>query len=265
MRASPSSLSCPSHCHCARQLHPNSLSNDVMDIPADAAGAETLEIMRAAPQYNQWQYAAIAPYIGQRVLEVGSGVGNISEHILGEPRELVVLTDTDPWYCDQLRARFSGKARIELLTLPDRTAPQRFAADRLDTIIALNVVEHIEDDIGTLTTMKEMTVHGGRVIVLVPALKVLYGSLDRELGHFRRYTRKSLSLAFERSGLQLETLRWFNRVGVLGWWFNARIRKTSRIPIAQLRAFDALIPAVRLEKVVPLPFGLSLIAVGKRR
>jgi SAM-dependent methyltransferase len=235
-----------------------------MDRPADSAGAETLDIMRAAPHYNRWQYDVLAPFLGRRILEVGSGIGNISEHILSRPRELVILTDTDPWYCDQLSSQFSEHARIEALTLPDADAPQRFAPDRLDTVIALNVVEHIEDDIGTLNTMKEMIIPGGRVIILVPALTTLYGSLDRELGHYRRYTRKSLSLALERAGLQLEELKWFNRLGALGWWFNARIRKASRIPIAQLRAFDTLVPAARLGEALHLPFGQSLIAVGKR-
>ena len=235
-----------------------------MDRPADSAGAETLDIMRAAPQYNQWQYGVIAPFIGQRVLEVGAGIGNISEHILSEPRELVILTDTDTWYCEQLRDRFKDRARVETLTLPDEHARQRFSPDRLDTILALNVVEHIEDDIGTLTAMRDMVTEGGRVIILVPALKALFGSLDRELGHYRRYTRKSLSSAVEAAGLRLEELKWFNRVGALGWWFNARIRKAPRIPITQLRAFDAIVPAARMEQALPLPFGQSLIAVGMR-
>lgn len=235
-----------------------------MERPADSAGAETLDIMRAAPQYNQWQYWVIAPYLGRRILEVGAGIGNISEHILSEQRELVILTDTDPWYCEQLRIRFNKRARIETLTLPDESAPQRFSLDRLDTIVALNVVEHIEDDIRTVRTMKEMIIPGGRVIILVPALRVLYGSLDRELGHYRRYTRKSLSSVLELAGLELEHLKWFNRVGALGWWFNARIRQASRIPIMQLRAFDALVPTIRLEDALPLPFGQSLIAVGRR-
>jgi SAM-dependent methyltransferase len=235
-----------------------------MDKPADSAGAETLDIMRAAPHYNGWQYDVLAPFVGQRVLEVGSGIGNISEHILTTRRELAIFTDTDPWYCALLRSKFSEHARVEVLTLPDVDAPYRFAPDRLDTVIALNVVEHIEDDIGTLRTMKEMIIPGGRVIVLVPALKSLYGSLDRELGHYRRYTRTSLSLAFARAGLELEELKWFNRLGALGWWFNARIRKASRIPIAQLRAFDALVPMARLGEALHLPFGQSLIAVGKR-
>ncbi|MDP9200798.1 MAG: methyltransferase domain-containing protein [Gemmatimonadota bacterium] len=221
--------------------------------------------MRAAPQYNQWQYRVIAPYLGQRVLEVGSGIGTISAHIMGDARELVILTDTDPWYCDRLRSQFGNCARVELLTLPDPGAASRFATDKLDTVVALNVVEHIADDVGTLATMREMVVPDGRVIILVPALEALYGSLDRELGHYRRYTRASLSSALTGAGLAVERLEWFNRVGALGWWFNSRVRKSSRIPIEQLRLFDAVVPLMQLEQALPIPFGQSLIAVGKRK
>jgi SAM-dependent methyltransferase len=224
--------------------------------PGDPAGAETLEIMAAAPRYNAWQYEVIAPYLGARVLEVGSGTGTMSEHLLGGGPEHLVLTDTDAWYRDQLRARFGGRPgiRIDALRLPDPNAGDRFAADRIDTVVALNVVEHIEHDVGALRTIRDILVPGGRAVILVPALEALYGELDRELGHFRRYTRRSLAEAFRLAGLDVERRYWFNRAGVAGWW----------IPVDQLRAFDALVPLLRLERFVPLPFGQSLIAIGTR-
>jgi SAM-dependent methyltransferase len=230
----------------------------------DIAGAETLEIMSAAPHYNRWQYDVIAPWIGRRVLEVGSGIGNMSEHIVAGGRERVVLTDIDEWYRQRLRERFAGRPEVmvDALTLPDPGAPARFGAQHLDTVIALNVVEHIEDDVGTLRTMGALVGSGGRVIILVPALQAIFGSLDEELGHFRRYSRASLAAAFAAAGLRMERMFWYNRVGVFGWWLNACVRRVKRIPLDQLRTFDRLVPLLRLERLCPLPFGQSLIAIG---
>jgi SAM-dependent methyltransferase len=230
----------------------------------DVAGAETLEIMASAPRYNAWQYDVIAPYLGQRVLEVGSGIGNISQYLVAAGRELVVLTDTDEWYRRQLGARFATdpKVAVDFLTLPDDRAALAFAPHRLDTVVALNVVEHIADDVGALRTMRQMIGRGGRVVALVPALEGLYGSLDQELQHQRRYTRRTLRAAVEAAGLRVEALLWFNFAGTFGWWWNAKVRRTSRIPLDQLRMFDALVPLLRMERYLPLPCAQSLIVVG---
>ena len=234
-------------------------------LPSDHAGVETLEILAEAPQYNRWQFDMVAPWLGKRILEVGAGIGNMSEQFLeGRPDQLVV-TDTDAFYRARLAERFAGRPEVvvEALSMPDPSAGPRFAGYRLDTVIATNVVEHIEDDLGTVRTMRSLLVSGGRAVILVPALQSIYGTLDRELGHYRRYSRSRLRRLLERAGLQVEQLRWFNRVGVLGWWFNGRVRGVSRIPLDQLRTFDRLVPLLRLERFLPLPFGQSLIAVGR--
>lgn len=231
--------------------------------PRDQIGAETLAVMAEAPRFNTWMYDTIEPWLGRRILEVGSGIGNMSAELLKRADHLVV-TDLDPWYRGQLAHRFAARpqVRVEQLELPDAGARDRFAADRLDTVVALNVVEHIEDDVAAVRSMGELVVPGGRVVVLVPALPGLYGELDRQLGHYRRYTRRSLGSVFTRAGLRMERLFWFNRVGILGWWFNGRIRRLKQIPLSQLRSFDALVPLLRLEQYLKLPFGQSLIAVG---
>ncbi|CAN5167215.1 class I SAM-dependent methyltransferase [soil metagenome] len=235
--------------------------------PSDPAGAETLDIMAAAPRYNEWQYRQIERFIGSRVLEVGAGIGNMSQHIVTGDREMVVLTDPDEAYRSMLRERFSGvdKVIVQPLRLPDSAAVRRLVPMRLDTAVALNVVEHVEDDVGALRQLGEVVGACGHIVVLVPALPSIYGSLDEELGHFRRYTRLSLSGAFSDAGLDVVHMAWFNRVGIIGWWMNARVRRQRRIPLSQLRLFDALVPLLRLENVLPMPFGQSLIAVGRPR
>ena len=234
-------------------------------LPCDYAGAETLEILAEAPRYNRWQFDMVAPWLGRRILEVGAGIGNMSEQFLESRPDLLVATDTDEFYRARLAERFAGRPEVvvEALSMPDGSAGPRFAEYRLDTVIATNVVEHIEDDLGTVRTMRSLLVPGGRAVILVPALQSIYGTLDRELGHYRRYSPARLRLLLERAGLQVEQFRWFNRVGVFGWWFNGRVRGVSRIPLDQLRTFDRLVPLLRLERFLPLPFGQSLIAVGR--
>lgn len=235
--------------------------------PGDAAGAETLAIMAAAPNYNTWMYQVIAPYVGRRVLEVGSGIGNMSARMVEAGAEHLVLTDMEEWYRTRLRERFgeNPSVRVESLMLPDSEAGERFRADRLDTIVALNVVEHIEDHVRALATMRQMLAPGGRVVILVPAMPSIYGEMDRELGHFRRYGKESLGAVFQAAGFRADRMFWWNRVGVAGWWFNGRVRKVSRIPIDQLKRFDGLVPVLKLERWLPLPFGQSLVAVGSPR
>jgi SAM-dependent methyltransferase len=232
--------------------------------PLDVAGAETLDIMQAAPNYNAWQYARIAPYLGRRVCEVGSGIGNMSSLILSDPRELVVLTDTDHHYLERLRTTFAHRSetRVEYLRLPDQSAAERFEQYSLDTVVALNVLEHIADDVQAMESIARLLRPGGRFVVLVPALQALFGSLDRELGHVRRYSRRTLTQALELAGFRVQHTFYFNTVGVLGWWLNSRVRKSRLIPRSQLRCFDALVPLLRLEDHLPRPFGQSVVGVG---
>jgi SAM-dependent methyltransferase len=151
---------------------------------------------------------------------------------------------------------------VDRITLPDHSAGARFQHYQLDTVVALNVIEHIADDVEALRSMAAMLQPGGRAVVLVPAFQRLYGSLDRELGHVRRYTRTNLSQRMSEAGFRVERTFYFNLVGMIGWWVNARLRKVPRIPTEQLGYFDTLVPILRLEDLVPLPFGQSVIAIG---
>jgi SAM-dependent methyltransferase len=230
----------------------------------DRAGAETLEIMQAAPNYNWWQFSRITPYLGRRICEVGAGIGNMSSLMAGHGLDLLVLTDTGPYYRDTLKDTFASypEVVVDQLTLPDETAAHRFQPYELDTVVALNVIEHIPDDIEAFRSIAAMLRPGGRAVILVPAFEGLFGSLDHELGHIRRYTRSNLSQRMSEAGFRVERAFYFNLVGTVGWWVNARLHKVPRIPVEQLRYFDALVPLLRLEDRVPLPFGQSVIAIG---
>ncbi|HRP07202.1 MAG TPA: hypothetical protein PLL69_01825, partial [Gemmatimonadales bacterium] len=137
-------------------------------------------------------------------------------------------------------------------------------SERLDTAIALNVVEHIEDDVGAVRSMADSLVPGGRVVILVPALQWIYGRMDEELGHFRRYNKELLGGVLERAGLQVEALFWFNRAGVIPWWWRGKVLRKPALDGGGIAMFNRLVPLFRMERFVPLPFGQSVIGIGRR-
>ena len=228
---------------------------------ADPVGAATLERLAAAPNYNRWMFDRLRPWVGRRVLEIGSGIGNLSAFLLD--RERLVLTDTASDYLDRLRARFAGYANVAVahLYLPDDHAG--LAGERFDTIICLNVLEHVEDDHTSLVVMRRLLAPGGRLVLLVPALRALYGTLDAALGHHRRYGRRDLASKFPAAGLVLRHLEYFNLAGIPGWWLAGRVLRRRLIPAASLRWYDALVPLFRLERLLPWRIGQSLIAIGE--
>jgi SAM-dependent methyltransferase len=189
----------------------------------------------------------------------------MSDLLLESPHKEAVLTDMDPAYLDLLRDRFALRpnVHVEPLKLPDFTAGDRFRRYELDTVVALNVVEHISDDVGALASAASIVRPGGRLIVLVPAFQGLAGSLDEALGHVRRYTKRSIADRFRALGLEVERVFYFNLVGTLGWWVNARVRRVTRIPREQLSFFNALVPLLRLEDSLSLPFGQSVVCIGR--
>jgi SAM-dependent methyltransferase len=227
----------------------------------DVVGAATLERMATAPRYNRWMYDRLSPWIGQRVLEVGSGIGNMSQFFAD--RERVVLTDTEPRYRERLSARFDGKPNVTVadLALPQGTTG--LEGETFDTIICLNVLEHIEDDHGSLAAMRRLLTPGGHLVLLVPALPFLYGTLDRALGHYRRYTPRSLRERFHGAGLTPEHLEYFNLAGMPGWWLAGRVLRRRLIPSGALHAYDRLVPIFRCERLLPWRLGQSLIAIGQ--
>jgi SAM-dependent methyltransferase len=229
----------------------------------DPVGIETLErLAAAAPRYNAWLIERVLPWVGRRVLEIGAGMGTMSAFLTD--RERVVLSDTNAGYLERLRARFAGHSQVRVVALRLPATDGDLQAERLDTIICLNVLEHVRDDEQSLATMYQMLQPGGRLVLLVPSLPAIYGTLDRALGHFRRYTPSELRQKYAAAGLRMRHLEYFNMAGIPGWWFTGRVLKRELIPTGSLRWYDALVPLFRLERFLPWRLGQSLIAVGER-
>ncbi len=230
-------------------------------------GYSTLAHLEArAPNYNRWLASAFRRWAGTRVLEIGAGIGTITEH-LAPGRELVTALEVDPFYVRRLKNRFRGLPQVEPyqgdVALADWQSLQR---RRFDTIVLSNVLEHIPDDAGAVQTFAKILPPGGVLILFVPAIPALFGSIDEAVGHHRRYTPASLRAVLEENGFEVEHLRWMNLVGIPGWFVNGRIFKRRVLPPLQLRVYDRIAPTLAsLEARVTLPVGMSLLAVGRRR
>ncbi len=230
---------------------------------SEAGGYVTLERMGRLSQYNGWIWDSIEPYVGDRVLEVGAGIGNMTRVLYG--RELIVATDVELPYLHMLRNRFSRNPTIKVekldLNSDDCLALQHYS---FDTVVCLNVLEHIEDHEGALQRLFEILKPGGRLVLFVPADQKLFGTMDAQVGHFRRYSREELQQLMESAGFTTEMITYRNVFGRFGWWLNGRLLKRTHLPAGQSRVFDLFVPLLRrLEPSSPSK-GLSLIAVGKK-
>ena len=227
-------------------------------------GFYILQSVRKARGFNRWMLAQFSSYIGKRVLEAGCGIGNFTELLLD--RERLVCVDSDILYVQMIGWRFGHLANLRVMRadLTDPALGEQLSDERLDTVICLNVLEHISADREALARYWELLAPQGRVIVLVPAHAALYSACDRVLGHERRYEPAELRSKLEEAGFDVEMLREFNRFGTVGWWVNKQRQRTDLSP-REMRLFELLLPIAKLIERFPLLPGLSVIAVGRKR
>lgn len=221
------------------------------------------DVLERLERYNLWIVSHLKPFAGKRILEVGSGTGNLTRFFLDADELLAV--DLEAAFLRELESRLGGSGRIRTEVM-NVAAPQDPLEGRtFDTILCVNVLEHISGDEETLKRFRAHLVPGGRLLLLVPAHAALYGGVDAAAGHVRRYDRKGLATKLVAAGFQVEKLRYFNMLGALGWWFNVRLLRRRYLPNNQPRLLNLLVPLLRLEDRFRPPFGLSLIAVAVRR
>ncbi len=226
-------------------------------------GHYTLESLRRAKRFNRWMFRRLSRYMGARVLEGGSGIGNLTEFMLD--RERVVCVDHDPFYAEMLHRRYGHMENVSVRTmdLTDAGAYAALRAERLDTIICSNVLEHLEPDEAVLRSFHGALEPAGHAVILVPAHMWLYGECDRRLGHFRRYTREDLERKMRGAGFEVVEMRGFNNLGILGWWVNKVLGRADLSP-GQMRLYQWLLPVAKLMDGLRIGPGLSLIAVGRK-
>ena len=210
----------------------------VDDLYDEQYGHDILHNLSRTTRFNSWMADAISPWMGKNVLEIGAGMGNISLKLL--PRRAYTVSDIDPLHLDYLRNLFAHNKRVAVRQI-DLQDPKDFDGleEQFDTVVCLNVIEHVEKDDVALRNIYRVLRPGGRACILVPRGPWLYGSLDEVLGHVRRYTDTELTEKMVATGFQLEQMFTFNRVTVPGWFVNGKILRQTRFNKLPLKIFDS--------------------------
>ncbi len=218
--------------------------------------------MAGARRFNRWMADVIAPFVTGDVLEAGAGIGNLTQ-LLYRPGHRYIAAELEPDHLNELRTRtrFLGGVEIAECDLLNAIDLARFR-EQMDTVVCLNVLEHIDDDSAALRNLASCLRCGGRAVILVPQGPAAYGSLDRVLGHHRRYTKRQLTGKISAAGFHLDRLIEFNRVTYPGWILNSRILKRTTLSGVQLVLLNLFVPLLRrVDKFLPWP-STSLIAVA---
>lgn len=215
-------------------------------------------------QVDRWLYEEIEPYLGQRILEIGCGLGNFARYLTG--RQLYIGTEVSADSIQQVSTQFAQQPNMQF-SVADATSPAflDFARHNIDTVFSLNVFEHIEDHMTALRNACGILQPHGKLILVVPAHMWLYGSIDLAIGHYRRYDKQMTAAMFRQVGLTCVAQKYINALGALGWWASSRMRKQKTPPSDQLRIFNIMVPTIkRIERTIPMPFGISVLTVGMR-
>ena len=204
---------------------------------ASATGGRTLEVFSNTPRLNEWIYSKLAAGVRGDVLEIGSGIGNISRLIRPNATHLIV-TDTEPHYLRELRGSFAGDDGVDVVSYDlDEAPPPEVAARRYDAIVAVNVIEHVADDRLLVSRLASLLRPGGRLLIYVPACAVAYGTLDIALGHHRRYVPSTLANLLRSAGLDPGQPRYVNLLGLAGM---VRLRSGAEAEAAVLEGCHAV-------------------------
>lgn len=229
------------------------------------SGAE-LEALAGAKNYYRWILSYFGPHLGKRVIEVGAGIGSLSEFLLHSAHvsELVLVEPADNLF-PLLQRRFSRNSRVQLVHgyLKSLSSTTYGSAD---SVVLVNVLEHIEDDEVCLQAAHQLLAPQGTILLFVPALPRLYGTLDRIFGHFRRYTKSLLTQKLQQAGFCLVSLRYFNFPGVITWFLAGKVLRRSTLRPRDVRLYDQWgVPWIsRLERRWEPPIGQSLIAIARK-
>jgi 2-polyprenyl-3-methyl-5-hydroxy-6-metoxy-1,4-benzoquinol methylase len=240
-------------------------SSQATQVWAESAGVETLRRMASVDRYNQWVFQKLAHHLGLRVLEVGCGIGNMTPFWLRANQ--VTCIDVLPESVAAVRRQFAATPHVEALVadITSPTAVDHLGPSHYDTVVCINVLEHIEYDGVALRHMHDVLMPGGKLLLFVPAGQYLYGHLDQVLGHYRRYALASLRALVQAQGFEVLEASYMNAAGIPGWFLSSRILRREAPPRGLLWLFNLLTPVfVRVEEQIRPSFGQSVLCIARR-
>jgi phospholipid N-methyltransferase len=227
--------------------------------------SEDLRQMELAENYNYWLFSLLKPFLGDRILEIGPGIGNLTKHFI-KSAEYLEGIEPNLVCADLLMDSFQGNQKFSLQRIKvEDCEVNLLKTKKINTIVCVNVLEHINNDHETLVKLMDILTDNGKLLLLVPAISWAYGPIDASVGHFRRYSLKKLKETMEKAGFDVVFSQYSNFLGLIGWVINSKITKAVKQNDFQIRMFDNLVPILsRLEKIIIPPLGLSIIAVGRK-
>lgn len=225
------------------------------------SGSE-LDSLAEAKNYYSWVLKQFEPYLGPTTVEVGAGIGTFSEFLLSSAKvqKLVAIEPATNTY-PHLQERFINNPKVD--------ARRGFLTDHYksidaNAIVAVNVLEHVENHEAFLREAYECATPGGHLLLFVPALPALYGTLDKIFEHYRRYTKSSLRSVIESAGWRPERINYMNMPGIAAWFMAGKVLRKTSIKPSDAKAYDRLVVPwlSKIESVIEPPIGSNLLAIA---
>lgn len=234
-----------------------------------------LALLKQSVNYQKWVMERIHTYLGDVILEVGAGIGNMSQRLPVDKK--LILTEADPQLyqilAKDMPPHFEFKKDLEISFLDlSHDWTKDFEHKKIDTIVSFNVLEHIEDDFNALTQFysvlsQSKTVGKRRIITFVPAHNWAFGEIDKNFLHHRRYDHHRLTKMFRKISPEAKVFyRYFNLPGLFSWFVMGRLFKKSSFGTKAARTFESLCPMIKpmdnfVHDKLRLPFGQSLLFI----
>jgi SAM-dependent methyltransferase len=226
-----------------------------------------LEAMSFAVNYHKWILEEFRPFLGKKLVEVGAGTGSFSEMLIEEnPKNLALVEPSEMFkFLEQNISQIETAARVNFYNSIFSETAHKFD-EKPDTIIYVNVLEHIEDDAGELRKVHETLESGGRCLIFVPALRALYGAFDEKVGHFRRYAKSELEDKVKAAGFKVVKSKYFDFVGIFPWYVKYKLLKSDSLESGAVTTYDKFaVPVTKqFERFLKFPVGKNILLVGEK-